>query len=346
MATIAITGATGHLGSSLVRQLVERGERVRVLVRSPEPAELRGLDNVEQVRGDLTTGAGLDALLHGVDLLYHLAAQISIVGPMDGMVDAVNVQGVRRVTAAALRAGVRRMVHCCSVHVFEPEPFELPADEMRPRVRRGHAPAYDVSKAEGEAIVREAIEDGLDAVIVHPSAVLGPFDYRPSRMGHVLLKLYRRRLPALLPGGFDFVDARDVSAGMIAAAERGRTNQSYLLTGRYLSIIELADRVARLTGVARPRLVAPRWLAELGAPVMDLVSGVLDAEPLYTSESLMPLRLRIAYDHRKAARELGYRIRPIDDTLRDVYAWMLSQGVIDPCNESTRALRQQAVSAA
>lgn len=345
MATIAITGATGHLGSSLVRQLVERGERVRVLVRSPEPAELRGL-NIEQVRGDLTTGAGLDALLDGVDLLYHLAAQISIVGPMDGLVDAVNVQGVRRVTAAALRAGVRRMVHCCSVHVFEPEPFELPADEMRPRVRRGHAPAYDVSKAEGEAIVRDAIEDGLDAVIVHPSAVLGPFDYRPSRMGHVLLMLYRRQLPAMMPGGFDFVDARDVSAGMIAAAERGRTNQSYLLTGRYLSIAELGERAARLTGVRPPRLVAPRWLVELGAPVMDRVSRFLDSEPLYTSESLMPLRLRTAYDHGKAARELGYRIRPIDDTLRDAYAWMLSQGVIDPCNEPSRALREQAVSAA
>lgn len=345
MATIAITGATGHLGSSLVRQLVARGDRVRALVRVGDSLALRGVE-VEQVVGDVTTGEGLDDLLDGAEVLHHLAAQISIVGPMDGLVDAVNVEGVRRVTAAARRAGVRRMVHCCSVHVFEPEPFELPTDEMRPRVRRGHAPAYDVSKAEGEAVVRDAIAEGLDAVIVHPSAVLGPFDYRPSRMGHILLKLYRRHLPALLGGGFDFVDARDVAAGMIAAAERGRTNQSYLLTGHYRSIAQLAELAAQITGVPRPRLVAPGWLAGIGAPVMDLASRFLDGEPLYTSESLMPLRLRAAYDHGKAVRELGYGVRALDQTLRDTYAWMISQGVIEPRTDRSRALRDRVVTAA
>lgn len=344
MATIAITGATGHLGSSLVRQLVARGDHVRALVRSPDPPALRGVE-VEQVLGDITTGQGLDALLDGVEIFHHLAAQISIIGPMNGLVDAVNVEGVRRVIAAARRAGVRRMVHCCSVHVFEPEPLDRPTDEMRPRVRRGRAPAYDASKADGEAIVRDAILEGLDAVIVHPSGVMGPFDYRPSRMGHVLLKLYRRRLPALLAGGFDFVDARDVAAGMIAAAERGRTNHSYLLTGHYRSIAELAGLAARITGIPRPRVVAPAWLAGLGAPVMDLASRVLDGEPLYTSESLLPLRLRAAFDHGKATRELGYTTRATEDTVRDAYAWMLAQGVIEPRTDRSRALRQRTVSA-
>lgn len=345
MATVAITGATGHLGSSLVRQLVCSGQTVRALVRSADSPELRGLD-VEQIYGDVRTGEGLDVLLDGVDVLHHLAAQISIVGPMNGLVDAVNVEGVRQVTRAARRAGVRRMVHCCSVHVFEPEPFDRPTDETRARVRRGEAPAYDVSKAEGEAIVREAIEDGLDAVIVHPSAVMGPFDFRPSRMGTVLLKLYRRRLPALLDGGFDFVDARDVSAGMMAAAEHGRTGESYLLTGRYLTVAGMAEVAAAITEVPRPRLVAPPWLARVGAPFMDVASKFLDGEPLYTSESLMPLRLRMAYDHGKAARELGYSIRSIEDTVRDAYAWMLAQGMIEPRTERTRALRERAVSAA
>ncbi|MCA9709427.1 MAG: NAD-dependent epimerase/dehydratase family protein [Myxococcales bacterium] len=345
MGTIAITGASGHLGSSLVRQLVARGDRVRTLLRHPDPPALRDLP-VERVSGDVSTGEGLPALLDGAEVLYHLAAQISIVGPMGGLVDAVNVDGVRHVTRAARQAGVRRMVHCCSVHVFEPEPFEQPTDETRPRVRRGQAPAYDVSKAEGEAIVREAIAEGLDAVIVHPSAVMGPFDYQPSRLGHVLLKLYRRRLPALLDGGFDFVDARDVSAGMIAAGQRGRTGESYLLTGHYRTIAELAELAASVTGVPCPRLVAPPWLAQLGAPLMDAAARVLPGEPLYTSESLMPLRLRRAYDRSKAARELGYAARPLEHTVRDAYAWMLAQGVIEPSTEPTQALRSRPVTAA
>jgi dihydroflavonol-4-reductase len=346
MATVAITGATGHLGSSLVRQLVARGDDVRALTRKPDPKELRGLP-ITQVGGDVASGEGLDALLDGAEVLYHLAAQISIVGPMNGVVDAVNVGGVRNVVAAVERTKVRRMVHCCSVHVFEPEPLKEPTNEQRPRVQRGEAPAYDVSKADGEALVRKAIvEDGLDAVIVHPSAVMGPYDFKPSRMGHVLLKLYRRRLPALLAGGFDWVDARDVSAGILAAAERGRTNESYLLTGHYLSIAQLADVAQGITGVPRPRLVCPAWVAEIGAPFMDLASWMMPrSEPLYTSESLMPIRLRMGYDRSKAARELGYTVRPIEDTLRDAYAWMLAQGVIEARTDATRGLREHAVSA-
>jgi dihydroflavonol-4-reductase len=346
MTTVAITGATGHVGSNLVRQLVARGDQVRALTRSPDPLELRGLSLV-RVAGDVGSGDGLPALLDGAELVFHLAAQISIVGPMNGLVHRVNVEGTRNVAAAAKRAGVRRMVHCCSVHVFEPEPFHQPTDEARSRVQRGEAPAYDVSKAEGEAVVREAVADGLDAVIVHPSGVMGPHDFKPSRMGHVLQKLYRRRLPALLAGGFDWVDARDVSAGMLAAAERGRTGESYLLTGHYRTVAQVADVAQAVTGVPRPRLVCPKWVAEIGAPFMDLAAWAMrGGEPLYTSESLMPLELRMAYDRSKAERELGYAPRPFEETVRDAYAWMLGRGMIEPQTEVTRVLRERVVSVA
>lgn len=346
MATVAITGATGHLGSSLTRQLIARGDDVRALTRKPDPVELRGLP-ITRVIGDVTSGEGLDALLDGVDVLLHLAAQISIVGPMNGLVDAVNVQGVRNVVKAAKHAKLPRMVHTCSVHAFEPEPLGEPTDEQRPRVKRGDAPAYDVSKAEGEAVVRQAIaEDGLDAVIVHPSAVMGPYDFKPSRMGHVLCKLYQRRLPALLDGGFDWVDARDVSAGILAAAERGRTNESYLLTGHYLTLEQLAELAQRVTGVPRPRFVCPKWVAGIGAPFMDIAVWLMrGGEPLYTSESLMPLELRMGYDHAKAERELGYTVRPLEQTLRDAYAWMLAQGVIEAKTDATRGLQEHVFSA-
>ncbi|MCA9653427.1 MAG: NAD-dependent epimerase/dehydratase family protein [Myxococcales bacterium] len=343
MATVAITGATGHLGANLVRQLVARGDEVRALVRRPRPPELHGLALTE-VRGDVISGEGLDELLDGAELLYHLAAQISIVGPMNGLVEAVNVEGVRQVTRAALRSRVRRMIHTCSVHAFSHSPWDRPVDETRPRVGPGQAPAYDVSKARGEALVRQAIEEGLDAVIVHPSAVIGPYDYRPSRLGLVLLKLYRRRLPALLSGGYDFVDARDVAATMIAAVDKGRTGESYLTTGRYLTLPQLSAAAERITGVSRPRLTAPAWLAQLGAPVMDVAARFLEGEPLYTSESLIPLRLRYAFDSSKAQRELGHTIRPTEDTLRDIYAWHLAAGTIAPKTDRARALADLAVS--
>jgi dihydroflavonol-4-reductase len=346
MATVAITGATGHVGSNLVRQLVARGDTVRALTRDPDPKALHGLP-VERVAGDVCSGDGLDRLCDGAELVFHLAAQISIVGPMNGLVHRVNVEGARNVAKAAMRTRVRRMVHCCSVHAFDPAPFDEATTEARPRVRRGEAPAYDVSKAEGEATVREAVAEGLDAVIVHPSGVLGPFDFKPSRMGHVLRKLYRRRLPALLGGGFDWVDARDVSAGMLAAAARGRTGESYLLTGHYHTIAQVAEVAERVTGVPRPRLVCPKWVAEVGAPFMDLFAwAVRSGEPLYTSESLMPLELRMAYDRRKAAEELAYAPRPLEDTVRDAYAWMLAHGVLEAQTEASRALREHAVSAA
>jgi dihydroflavonol-4-reductase len=346
MATVAITGATGHVGSNLVRQLLERGDTVRALTRNPDPAELHGLP-IEKVAGDVSSGQGLPELLDGAELVFHLAAQISIVGPMNGLVHRVNVEGARNVAAAAREAGVRRMVHCCSVHVFEPEPFHEPTSESRRRVQRGMAPAYDVSKAEGESAVREAIANGLDAVIVHPSGVMGPFDFKPSRMGHVLLKLYRRRLPALLAGGFDWVDARDVSAGMLAAAERGRTGESYLLTGHYRTVAQIADVAQGITDVPRPRLVCPKWVADIGAPFMDLAAWAMrGGEPLYTSESLMPLMLRMAYDRSKSERELGYVARPFEETVRDAYAWMLARGVIEPKTEAARALRDWNVSPA
>jgi len=184
MSLVAVTGATGHVGANLVRTLLQRGQRVRALVRQEDPEALRGLD-VEKVRGDVRDPDSLRRAFAGVERLYHLAAQISIIGEMGGLVRATNVDGARNVGQAAMACGVQRMVHMCSVHAFQQEPLDQPLDETRVRVKRGSAPAYDCSKAEGEAEIRALIAQGLDAVIVHPSAVIGPFDYRPSRVGTV-----------------------------------------------------------------------------------------------------------------------------------------------------------------
>jgi dihydroflavonol-4-reductase len=329
MGLVAVSGATGHLGACLVRQLVTRGHRVRALVRDPSVAQDGAAalpEPVEVVSGDVRNGEDMERLVAGADVVYHLAAVISIVGPMNGLVDEVNVAGARTIARAALAARVRRFVHVCSVHAFQQQPIDEPLDETRIRVVPGSAPAYDVSKAAGEAEIRALVAEGLDAVIVHPSGVIGPFDYRPSRMGQVFLDLYHRRLPGLVKGGFDWVDVRDVCLGIQAAAERGRTGESYLLSGTYQTMVELAGLVETITGARPPRMISPMWLARMTAPFMHTWARVRRSEPLYTSEALVALRGNPVYLRDKAERELGHRPRPIEDTLRDCYAWFAQHG--------------------
>ncbi len=330
--TVVVTGATGHIGTNLVRTLVERGEQVRVLVRD-RTAPLAGLP-VEQVRGDLSDRASLERALAGAQIVYHLAAKISIVGDRDGKVRATNVDGTRNVALAAVAAGVRRMVHCSSVHAFNlytPDRRKGHVDEKWPRVPDlpPHF-AYDRSKAAGERALREVMAEGLDAVIVHPSGVVGPHDHGPSRMGQVLLDLYHRKLPSLIAGGFDFVDVRDVVAGLLAAAERGQSGENYLLTGHFITVPELADIAAQITGIRPPRLTSPIWLAKLGVPAMAVLGRLTKKEPLYTFESLAVLATECRFDPSKAIRDLGYRARPTFETVRDTYAWFETAGALRP----------------
>jgi dihydroflavonol-4-reductase len=172
------------------------------------------------------------------------------------------------------------------------------------------------------------IAEGLDAVILHPTGVIGPFDFEPSRMGRFFLKLYDRSLPGLVDGRFDFVDVRDVAEGLIGAAERGRSGESYLLSGHQRSVRELAETAQIVTGKRPPQATAPMWLARLGTPLMRAVAAVTRTEPLYTTESLAALRANSHIDHTKAARDLGYVPRSTLETVRDLYLWFAARGVI------------------
>jgi len=322
---VAVTGATGHVGANLVPALVQRGDDVRVLVHDND-APLEGLD-VERLRGDVRDAGSLRRVFEGVDVVFHLAAIISIDGDRHGLVRSVNVDGARNAARAALEAGVDRMVHFCSVHAFDQSPLDQPLDETRARVpdERGR-PAYDRSKAAGERGVREVIAEGLDAVILHPTGIVGPGDHEPSRMGRVLLDLYHRSLPSLVHGGFDWVDVRDVVQSALSAADRGRTGESYLLSGRWGSVAEVAALACEATGVRPPRLTAPQWLARVGAPFTTAWGRITGREPLYTAESLAALRANRHIVCDKAAAELGHTPRPLRASIRDAYAWFAELG--------------------
>ena len=316
--TVLVTGASGHVGANLVRALLEDGRAVRVLVRD----DTRGVDglDVERVRGDVLEPDTLRAAVDGVEVMYHCAARISIVGDPDGMVMRTNVEGPRNVVRACLDAGVRRLVHFSSIHAFSQAPLDEPLDETRPHVGE-KAYAYDRSKAAGSREVLAGVKQGLDAVIVHPTAVLGPNDYKGSRMGQVLLDLYHDRLPSLIEGGFDWVDVRDLVATAIAAEQRGRSGEAYLASGHYASVAELAALVSEFSGKRPPRFVCPQWLAHVGLPFAALASKITGSEPLFTREALGALRANTQIVCDKAAKELGHVPRPLRETVADTLEW-------------------------
>lgn len=322
--TALVTGASGHVGGVLVRQLLAKGRDVRCLVHDDRVA-LETLD-VERVAGDVRDRQAVTRAMTGVDVVFHLAAVISIDGDRDGQVAAVNVEGVRNVAESALRAGVRRFVHCCSIHAFEQEPRSQFVDETRARAGGHGVPAYDRSKAAGERAVRELIDAGLDAVIIHPTGVIGPFDFRPSRMGKVFLDLYRRRLTGLVAGGFNWVDVRDLGRALRAAESTGRCGESYIVGGHWCSVKDLARISADVTGVRPPRLVSPIWLARLGAPFVAFANRATGREPLYTSESLRALGGYREISCAKAACDLAFEPRPLEESVRDAYRWFAAQG--------------------
>lgn len=324
MSVTLVTGAAGHIGANLVRELLHRGRKVRALVHRDTRA-LDGLD-LELVHGDVSRPETLAEVLRGVDVVHHLAAVISIGGDRDRRVHHTNVLGVRHVAAAARAAGVRRLVHYSSVHAFDSRRSDAVISEGSARASVDEA-AYGQSKWAGEQALGEEVARGLPAVTLMPSGVLGPFDFKPSLMGRFLLDLRARRFPCLVNGGFDWVDVRDVVRSALAAEERGRVGECYLLPGTWASVPELARLAAAATGVPAPRLAVPLWLARVGAQVVEAQARLRGTEPLWTRESMAALGGASRFDGAKARAELEHRARPLEETVRDTYAWFAAAGM-------------------
>ncbi len=313
-----VTGAYGFVGANLVRALLHRGDDVRVADKI-QAESLAGLD-VEHVFIDVLEPESLEKAFAGADTVFHLAAIISITGDPTGIVHRVNVEGPRNASRAAMACGVSRFIHCSSVHAFDIQRCGPELTEAAPRAIGAHVPLYDRSKNEGENEVRAAIADGLDAVIVNPTAIIGPHDFGPSRMGELLLQFRDRKIPVNIGGAFDFVDVRDLVEGMLAAERLGTTGENYLMSGHRHSLRELADLATRITGVKGPRLSVPASLVS-GVARLVLKLTPKDRVPLVTPDSMHALQYSPSVCHYKAAKELGFVSRPLQETIRDTYEW-------------------------
>lgn len=305
---IAVTGGAGRLGNVVVRQLCERGDSVRVLdLVTALPESLRGLD-VELIRGSVVDAEAVDLLVDEADLVIHLAAKVHLDRDRDGSLRSVNVEGTRIVAEACL-ARDTRLVHCSSHHALELHPLDQPLDETKPLALQT-ACDYHRSKALAEQLVLDLIrERDLNAVIVSPGTMIGPFDYEPSVIGRALLDLYHRRIPLLMQVVSDYVDVRDVAAGILNASDRGRVGERYLLTGEVLELKDMVKIWGELTGVEMPQRILPYWFGWAMLPFTLLAARLSGKPALFTANMLRSSVSNRIVSHAKAARELGFKPR-------------------------------------
>ena len=323
---ILVTGATGHIGNVLIRKLVEKGEKVRALVwRGEDTSPIQGLD-VEPVEGDVLDPESLRAALKGVEKVFHLAGIISIMPGTNSLVRRVNVEGTRNMLAAARQAGVRRLVYTSSIHAIRRVPHGVLIDEQLPFDPENPYGAYDRSKAEASLEVQQAAADGLNAVIVCPTGVIGPYDFRDSEMGSVIRDAALGHTSPYVDGAYDFVDVRDVADGLILAEAKGRAGESYILSGQRISVRYLLETVREVTGRAFTRVKIPFHLAEFAARFTPTYYIWSKAKPRFTPYSLEVLQSNSQISHTKATRELGYRPRTLYESITDTARWFIEQG--------------------
>jgi len=312
-----VTGATGFLGSELVRQLVERGEDVRILRREKSGLDLLAdvVDRVEHAIGDVTDSDSLMAALEGVRLVYHTAGLVRFESKSgEEQLRQVNVQGTANVVNAALRTGVERLVHTSSMAAFgRPEVPSGMIDETADWQGSSVNSVYARSKYEGELEVHRGIAEGLDAVIVNPALIFG-VGRRGDNTMQIVEKVRDRKLPAIPPGGTNVVDVIDVAAGHIRAMEAGTVGERYFLGNENLSWSEIIGTLAGAFGVEPPRFkVGPRMALAI-ARVSEAVSAITRMRPLITMETARTASKFYRYSNRKAVGELGCSFRPFRET--------------------------------
>lgn len=328
-----ITGATGFLGSTVVQLLLAHGCRVLALVKDRDPLIYTLPNHVAVFYGDLTDKESLrDFFAAGGDdfCVLHCAGLISIASKPDEALYAVNVQGTQNIVDLCREFGAGRLIYVSSVHAIPekpaPETITEP-DRFAPDEILGD---YGKSKAMATALVLEAAQSGLNASVVLPSGILGPGDLARGNMTRMLLAFCRGRLPLGVKGGYDFVDVRDVAAGVLACAERGKAGECYILSGHYASIQDLLALTASLLGRKVPRLCAPAALAGCAAPIFEKIGQLRGERPFFTPYSIAVLRSNGHFSNAKAVGALGFHARPLRETLQSMILWFQGQNLIPP----------------
>ena len=328
--TTLVTGATGFVGSAVARQLLARGESVRVLARpGGDRRNLEGLE-VELAEGDLGDPASLERALRGCQALFHVAADYRLWVPRPEEIYEANVAGTRRLMELAGAAGVGRIVYTSSVATLGLHKDGTPADETTPVALADMIGHYKRSKflaeREVETLVREA---GLPAVLVNPSTPVGPRDIKPTPTGRMIVEAAAGRMPAFVDTGLNVVHVEDVAAGHLLAFERGEIGERYVLGGENLALGQILAGIAEICGRRPPRVRIPHGAIlplAYGAEAWARLRGA--GEPFVTVDGLRMAKKRMFFSSAKAMERLGYQARPAREALADAVAWFREAGYL------------------
>jgi dihydroflavonol-4-reductase len=331
---ILVTGGTGFVGSAVVRALLTAGPpfagaRIRALVRKgSQRGNLDGLP-IELAEGDLLDAASLDRAMQGVDALFHVAADYRLWAPDPEEIVRNNLNGTRNAMAAALRQKVKRVVYTSSVATLAPQADGTSANEACALTPERAIGAYKRSKVVAERLVQSMVkEQGLPAVIVNPSTPIGPRDIKPTPTGRVIVEAASGRIPAYVDTSLNLVHVDDVAAGHLAAFERGRIGELYILGGENVGLKRMLDVIARLAGRRAPLFAIPRAAIYPVAAIAETAAHFTRREPFVTRDALRMAKYHMRFTSAKAERELGYRARPYAEGLSDAVTWFRQAGYV------------------
>jgi len=326
---IVVTGATGHIGNVLVRELLARGEAVRALVMPAD--DLRPLEGLEAeiVYGDVTHPPSLKAAFVDAEVVYHLAGVVSIMPAVKALLEEVNVKGTRKVIDACRAAGVRRLVYTSSVHAIVEPPEGVFFDESLTFDPDRVLGDYARSKAMATLLILDEVrKGGLDAVVCCPSGIIGPWDFKVSNIGRLILDFASGRLKSYVRGAYDFVDVRDAARGLISAADNGQPGRHYILSGAQVQVPELMKELQRNIGKRAPTFEIPAAIARTAGVLASGYYWLLRRQPVFTAYSIDVLKSNSRFSSARAREELGFTTRPWQESIRDHVEWFRSEGLL------------------
>jgi len=323
--TAFLTGATGFIGTVLARALIERGWEVSAIHRPDSSLKyLSGLP-LRLVPGDVTDPASvLAAMPEGVDVVFHVAGDTSLWSRHRARQYRVNVEGTRNMVEAALARGARRFVHTSTISVYGLQTGRI--DERAPQLGRESPVNYQRTKYLAEEEVRAGIAKGLDAVILNPAAVMGPYDTR--NWARMIRLVCEGKLPGVPPGAFSFCHVSEVAKAHVAAAERGRRGENYLLGGADATVAELVRTIGEVAGKKVPQRMSPAWALRVLGRANEWLALLTGREPSLTPEGARMAARRLFCDSSKAERELGYRAVPLKTMVEDSFRWLKAEGLV------------------
>lgn len=323
-----VTGSTGFIGNVLLRKLIDSGRKVRAFLRtSSDKTVLEGLP-VERITGNILDPHSLTEAFRGVDTVYHLAAKISIMPGEDQILKKINLEGTRNVIKACLDAKVKKLIHTSTIHALKEPPIGTTIDEDMPYDPNNERGEYDRSKAQASLEVMEAAGKGLHTVVLCPTGVLGPYDWRLSPITQTFLDFYNGRMKMAINGAYDFVDVRDVAEGHILASQKAKPGSNYILSGQRITMQEMFGMLEEITGTRAPGINVPFWLAKAYCTFTPAYYRLSGKTPRYTNYSLCTLQSNSVISHKKATEELGYDPRSVKQSIEDTFKWFKDAKIV------------------